>query len=358
MAGLDAVAKILSEAGVPLGYREITRRILAASLWKSSGLTPEATINAQLSVDILNRGTASQFQRTEKGVFALREWNLPEYKGRSARNGGGPTQSPTIRPPVAPKLSTQQETPSEPESLSFTDATEQVLELYGNHKPMHYREITQHALNLGLIETAARTPEATLYASVLQEIDRQTRRGETPRFVKLGRGHLGLAQWQHQGLAAQIERHNANVRSHLLARLKSMHPVEFETLIGQLLAAIGFDEVEVTSSSGDGGIDVRGTLVVGDVIRTRMAVQVKRWGNNIHSPTVQQVRGALGTHEQGLIITTSDFSSGARTEAERPNAVPVALMNGDQLVALLVEHSIGVQRAAYDLLELSHAQEE
>jgi restriction system protein len=84
-----------------------------------------------------------------------------------------------------------------------------------------------------------------------------------------------------------------------------------------------------------------------------MAVQVKRWKNNIQTPTVQQVRGALGTHEQGLIITTSDFSSGAQTEAERPNAVPVGLMHGEQLVALLVEHDIGVRRTAHDLLELS-----
>jgi restriction system protein len=61
------------------------------------------------------------------------------------------------------------------------------------------------------------------------------------------------------------------------------------------------------SRSKDGGIDVRGALVVGDVIRTRLAVQVKRWKNNVQSPVIQQVRGSLGAHEQGLIITTSDF---------------------------------------------------
>jgi restriction system protein len=127
----------------------------------------------------------------------------------------------------------------------------------------------------------------------------------------------------------------------------------FEELIGRLLVALGFQEVVVTGRSGDGGIDVRGTLVVGDVIRTRMAVQVKRWRGNVKAPIVQQVRGSLGTHDQGLIITTSDFSSGARAEAERVNAVPVALMNGEQLVRLLVEHEIGVRRVPYDLIEMS-----
>ena len=138
----------------------------------------------------------------------------------------------------------------------------------------------------------------------------------------------------------------------MLTRLKGMPPDAFEALIGQLLAALGFDEVEVTRRSGDGGIDVRGTLVVGDVIRIRMAVQVKRWQHNVQSPTVQQVRGALGAHDQGLVITTSDYGPGAHREASRPDAVKVALMNGEQLVALLVEHGIGVQRAAYDLIEL------
>jgi restriction system protein len=66
----------------------------------------------------------------------------------------------------------------------------------------------------------------------------------------------------------------------------------------------------------------------------------------------------LGAHEQGLVITTSDFSSGARKEAERPDATPVALMKGDELVKLLVEHDIGVRRVPADLIELAPEQEE
>ena len=85
-----------------------------------------------------------------------------------------------------------------------------------------------------------------------------------------------------------------------------------------------------------------------------MAVQVKKWKpkNRVQSPTVPQVRGSLGTHEQGLIITTSDFSAGARAEAARENAVPVALMNGEQLVTLLAQYELGVARRSHDLLEL------
>jgi restriction system protein len=83
-----------------------------------------------------------------------------------------------------------------------------------------------------------------------------------------------------------------------------------------------------------------------------MAVQVKRWKQNVQAPTVQQVRGSLGAHEQGLIITTSDFSTGARDEAERLDATPVGLMNGEQFVNLLVKYDIGVHRSTHDLIEL------
>lgn len=327
MSILTAVETVLTEAGEPLHYKEITKRLLNRGLWTTTGQTPDATVNAQLAVDIKQRGEASKFRRDDKGVFALRVW-------APANTQPQPVPSPT--PPT---------------HLSFTDAAEKVLDKYADKSPMHYRAITDKALELGLIATAGKTPEATLYAQIITEIQRRTRRGERPRFVRYGKGYVGLSKWKGTGLAFQIEQHNQHVRRRLIQQIGKMPPAEFEALIGTLLAKLGFEDVTVTSFKGDGGIDVRGTMVTGDVVRTRMAVQVKRWKANVQSPTVQQVRGSLGAHEQGLIITTSDFSKGARAEAERVDATPVALMNGDQLVKLLVENDIGIRRSSYDLIE-------
>jgi restriction system protein len=327
MSVLTAVQKVLGEAGEPLHYKEITERLLRRGLWTTSGLTPDATVNAQLAVDIKRRGQASIFRRTDKGVFALSEWTHL-----------GPLPQP-------------QPTPAPATHLSFTDAAEQVLDKYAGKSPMHYRAITNTALELGIIATAGKTPEATLYAQIITENQRRTRRGERPRFVRYGKGYVGLTKWKGTGLAFQIEQHNQHVRRKLIQQIGKMPPAEFEALIGTLLAKLGFEDVTVTSFKGDGGIDVRGTMVTGDVVRTRMAVQVKRWKANVQAPTVQQVRGSLGAHEQGLIITTSDFSKGARAEAERADATPVGLMNGEQLVKLLVENDIGIRRSSYDLIE-------
>jgi restriction system protein len=346
MDSLAATAQVLSETAGPLSSGEITRLILERGLWQSAGKTPEQTVNARLAVDIKRRGSSSQFQRTAPGHFALRIWGLPEYHlDRTQVTAKGPE---TKKLPLAKSAKTK----------SFTDAAEEILLKYGNKRPMHYRAITNTALDLKLLKTQGQTPEATLYAQILSEIGRQARRGVTPRFSKHGKGFVGLSRWLGIGLAFQIEQHNLDVRKKLHSQLLSNGPAEFEKLIGKLLVALGFEDVVVTGRSGDGGIDVRGTLVVGDVIRTRMAVQAKRWKQNVQGPTIQQVRGSLGTHEQGLIVTTSDFSSGARSEAERADAIPVALMAGEQLVALLVEHGIGIRREAHDLIELGETEDE
>lgn len=347
MKSLDAAEQVLSEAGLPLHYGAITKEILARGLWQTTGKTPKATVAANLSVDIQRHGPESRFERVGQGVYALRAWDLP---AEDTPKPGPAVQPDSEEPPPAPPA-------QPPTTLSFTNAAELVLQKYAGKKPMHYRDITDKILELGLVHTEGQTPEATLYASIGSEIERNLKRGEAPRFVMHGKGYVGLRKWMGEGLAFQIEQHNAEVRKKLLARLRKMPWQDFETLVARLFVAMGF-EVTKTQPQGDGGIDVRGTLVVGDVIRTRMAVQVKRRkGNiNIQAPVVQQVRGSLGAHEQGLIITTSDFSKGAVTEAERPDATPVALMNGEQLVALLIENDIGIQRASHDLIELEEAE--
>ncbi|MCL5980356.1 MAG: HTH domain-containing protein [Gammaproteobacteria bacterium] len=333
-----AAIQVLQQARKALHAREITQRIMAAGLWRTKGKTPDATVSARLYSDIKSNGDKSPFVKVGPQTFALRE-------SAEIPRSSGPVYVSVER---APKPSAANA------GFSFTDCAQKVLEVFGGKKPMHYKEITEKALRKGWLVTGGKTPEATMYAQVITEIKRQQKRGERPRFVQHGRGYVGLSQWMGLGLAFQIEQHNQQVRKALRERLLAMKPGEFEELISQLLAEMGFEMVEVTKLSGDGGIDVRGTLVVGDVVRIKMAVQVKKWKlkNNIQAPVVQQVRGSLGAHEQGLIITTSDFSPGAVKEAAQADKTPIALMNGEQLVMLLMGHGIGVHRSTPDLFEI------
>ena len=337
MNALDAAAAVLQEADGPLHYEEITKRMLAREVWTTAGKTPWATVGARIAVDIKERGSDSRFVRVSPGRYAL---NPDVSSGTESDDEHQPANGEKrVHGP----------------SMSFTDAAEQILSKSINQEPLHYAEITRQALELGLIRTEGRTPAATMYAMILTEIRRHEARGETPRFDRHGPGMVGLTAWLPVEVAGLIEERNREMRRGLLERARSTSPADFENLVGQLLVAMGFDNVEVTDVAGDGGIDARGTLVVGDSVRIRMAVQAKRWKSNVQKPVVQQVRGSLGAHEQGLIITTSDFSSGAKKEAQRSDAAPVALIGGEQLAALLAEHEIGARMTSYDLYTLDEA---
>jgi restriction system protein len=238
-----------------------------------------------------------------------------------------------------------------PASLTYLDAAEKVLDETPARKPISYRTITARAIAEHYLISSGLTPESTMFVQLATDVKRRAGRGDEPRFTQLPGGLFGLAKWREDDLVTLIGRHNRAVKAQLLVDVKKMDPTPFEVLIGILMARIGFD-VQVTKPTADGGIDLTGQLVIGGVIETHMAVQVKRWVHNVQAPTVQQVRGALGAHDQGLIITTSDFSKGARAEASQIDRTPVALMNGNDLVSLLAEHQIGIRRANPDLLEL------
>jgi predicted RNA-binding protein len=76
---LDAAEEILRKSNKPLHYKEITKKILAEELIKTSGKTPEASLNAMMGIDIKINGEKSRFLRTSKGSYGLREWGLEEY---------------------------------------------------------------------------------------------------------------------------------------------------------------------------------------------------------------------------------------------------------------------------------------
>ena len=160
-----------------------------------------------------------------------------------------------------------------------------------------------------------------------------------------------------RGLVFQIEQHSDRIRRVLRDRLLDVHPEEFEELATQLLAEVGSELLEVTRRSDDGGIDVRGPLVVGGVVGINMGVQVKKWKLriNIQSPIVHQIRGCLGAHLQVLIIATSNFSKGAVRKAAQSDKPPFGPMDGEQLVTLMMERDTGVERTTPDPYEIEEA---
>lgn len=73
----EAAYQILKEAGKPIHSKEITKIALERGWLKTAGKTPDATMNAQLVVDINSKKNKSKFKKAGKSTFALNDNFVP-----------------------------------------------------------------------------------------------------------------------------------------------------------------------------------------------------------------------------------------------------------------------------------------
>lgn len=217
-------------------------------------------------------------------------------------------------------------------------------------QPLHYSEITRRALEQSLLQPTGLTPDATMGSRLYTDTQQ-----EDSLFVRVGKGWFDLAKQRPGGIEEQVQLINRRTREQLHELLLSMPAKRFESLVMELLLKMGFDEstLLVTPFSSDGGIDVVGVYKAAGLTQVNAAVQAKRWKGNVGAPTVTQLRGSLQVHQQGIIITTSGFSAGARKEAVAPGKTRIALIDGEELVEMLIKHRVGAleKRLIVDALD-------
>lgn len=235
-------------------------------------------------------------------------------------------------------------------SLSFKEAAILILGRYS--EPKTAKEITDIAIDEGLIETSGSTPEATMAAQIYTEINRN----KATRFKKVGRGLFTLVEKNESANSPHFAIHNQNekVKKVLLERLTSMDPFQFEYLVADLLKKIGYENVTVTRRTGDKGIDVVANLTIGGITNVKTVIQVKRWGlaNKIDGKIITQLRGSAEVDQRGLVITTSEFQKSAIEESKAPNKMPVSLVNGAKLIDLLIKHGVGIKKDTLTVLSI------
>lgn len=117
--------------------------------------------------------------------------------------------------------------------------------------------------------------------------------------------------------------------------LDGLSGIEFEELILAVLQKMGFRS-EMTSATGDGGIDIIAVLEK-PIVGGRYLIQCKRFatGNLVGAPAVREFYGALTADKKavkGIFITTSGFTKQARDFAEN---LPLELIDAYGLRELL-----------------------
>ncbi|MCG6900359.1 MAG: restriction endonuclease, partial [Gammaproteobacteria bacterium] len=139
----------------------------------------------------------------------------------------------------------------------------------------------------------------------------------------------------------------------LISTLRSLSPVGFEKVSRELLRESGFENVEITGGSADGGIDGFGTLEINPFVSFKVLFQCKRYaeGTSVSRAHVADFRNAMiGRAEKGIIITTSSFTNAAVQEANREGAPQVELVDGIKLVEMFERVELGVKkRTVYDV---------
>lgn len=149
-------------------------------------------------------------------------------------------------------------------------------------------------------------------------------------------------------IRAGYKRLRESLGGQLLERIKAISPSSFEKLVVDVLVGLGYggtltDAGMVVGGGGDEGID--GIIKEDRLGLDYIYVQAKRWQSTVGRPEIQRFAGALlgQRARKGIFITTSSFSADATAYAANQQ-VSIVLVDGRQLVDLMMDAEIGVSR--------------
>lgn len=134
----------------------------------------------------------------------------------------------------------------------------------------------------------------------------------------------------------------SNVKSDLLARLKSTDPYDFEKVVLKLFEKMGYGETKVTPKSGDGGID--GIISQDSLGFEKIYVQAKKYKDSkVRETEIRDFIGAMSRDtNKGIFVTTSVFDDKAKEKAKDATQ-KIILIDGEMLADLMYKFGVGVQ---------------
>jgi len=193
---------------------------------------------------------------------------------------------------------------------SFKQVALEILESAG--KPLHSREITRRAMAAGKLETAGKTPEATMNAQLVTDINKN---GEKSRFIKTGPStfaknpHIHLELHDGVGVSdeAEVKRLRAindSISSRQKGDIAEARIAELVTLFGSSVGLSCYRPI-----SDDEGIDL--------IVKQRSALKVlylqikSRWQDKSGSLIIDiKERSITDSYLMGVVVCMFDVSIG------------------------------------------------
>lgn len=240
-------------------------------------------------------------------------------------------------------------------ALPFVDAAERILKEVG--KPLTHKELAKRALEKKLVQTESETPEISMHVSIRGEMKRRETRGEPQRFVFLGNGLFSLVDLvagtptaKTKTALDQVRESRSEACLELYQKLTSdNNGANFETMVADLLVAMGYQEVQVIGGKDDQGVDIVCEKRDG-VLKTRIGIQCKckSLAQKIGPKDVSTLRDNLSTYQcqQGILVTTTELNAVAKTKAKEAGKDPIFFIEHKELLDLFAEFGIGIRSEA------------
>lgn len=390
----DAAYEVLSQGGVSLHVKDLVDQMVSQGLWATQGKTPWDTVSAILGSEIIQLGAASRFAREGPNTFRLRKPDdpIPPLAGPSSEIAawvfqGNPTRYDLLGGIAEGSLTNYAMNQHRDHAAYgqrvyfFLSGDKAGIYAVGRVTSTAYRAEQANEFGEWKVDVAF---EATVDPPLLRSTDiagdallssfvpfmgrmgtnfpvpadvaARTEAVLAPRLVAVDqtktRSHFDPASYALDQAVASARK---DAKEQLLDHLRNLLPSEFEKVVLLLLDRLGYEDVKVTGGSNDRGVDVRAVLRYRGVADVPTSVQAKRYAasNNVDGSVIARLRGSLPVQDHGIVVTTSDFTRSAHAENIAPGLKPIALINGAQLVELLVDLGIGVEKREVEVIRFA-----
>lgn len=254
----------------------------------------------------------------------------------------------------AEKVSKKTGATYQPFSFTFHFAAKR-LQLFGciENSKGKFLVLTEKGMELDLSQISGEEIRLATDAMMKEISEKNKKKKETQKLVEDPKNRVVDPEPEDDD-SDDISDSTESWKEELKVQLRKMDPSKFEKFSRRLIQEMGAqidDEIGVKLSQ-DHGLDGYAYFVSDELRTTRVAIQSKRYNNQVGDKYIRDFRGSIqnGT-DYGILITTDYFTQAAVKEAKDPSkSTPITLLDLDDVVDLVEKHQLFVKRVeTYEL---------
>ena len=413
MTFYEAALQILQREGRPLHAREIAELAIKENLLSHVGKQPEVTMASRLAA-MARKSADRRLVAVEPDTFALAEWSVeasPDALEKSGIIETPPEDEPLLR-------SRERHPKIDKENVRVAgrgDRRRKFEELERKKKKKKKRLPPLPELVYEIVDRAGRALPAFELAAAIREHDlvgedigrealenalraeneRREGEGRKPVFAFLDEGLIGLTGREEPAeeadLAALVEQVVARLAeerkpaaaapapeaaaapaaagtldqlvaqewsravTQLRAKLAELEAPALEGVTQNLLDTLGYRDVRVAKRHREGSLFTAKRRM--GLTEIRFAVRVIRGGRDVRREDVLELRRDMQSHSAqiGVVVSPSDPTREARSEAAQAGGALVTLLCADALAEQLAARGLGVRQRTVTVTEFDPA---